>query len=469
MEAVAVFDHGKTNLKLSLAAPDGTILAARTTPTPTRPGPPYRHADLDAVERWLIEGLGAFGEKRAIAAVVATGHGSAGVLVDGEGPVLPMLDYEETVPPGIDAEYRRVMPGYGEAGSGILGGATHLARQLHWLEACWPGAVARARHLLPLPQYWAWRLSGVAALELTSLGAQSHLWDARERRFTNLVAARGWNRLLPAIRPAWDRLAPLTGSFRRATGLGPGTEVLCGIHDSSAALYRWRRARLGAATLLSTGTWIVGLRAGLDPAALRRILVEARSMTANVDVDGGTVAGVLTMTGRERAVLAGEGTGPADAEDVARVVRGRTVALPSFVPFDGVFPGSAGRGSIEGPMPKGPGERAALATLYAALLADACVDLLGDGAGTVVLDGGLTADPAFGGLVAALAPGREVLVDASGDGTTIGAALLWTHGHPAPPAASPRKARPLEVPGLAAYRERWRALAEAAGGRDEEP
>ena len=59
----------------------------------------------------------------------------------------------------------------------------------------WPEAVARARHFLGGPQYWAWRFSGAAATELTYLGAQSHLWDVRrtalhaDRRRARLAAA----------------------------------------------------------------------------------------------------------------------------------------------------------------------------------------------------------------------------------------------------------------------------------------
>ena len=58
----------------------------------------------------------------------------------------------------------------------MMHGATHLARQMLWLEHGWPDAFAAARAYLALPQYWAWRLSGAAASEVTSLAAQSHLW-----------------------------------------------------------------------------------------------------------------------------------------------------------------------------------------------------------------------------------------------------------------------------------------------------
>ena len=48
-------------------------------------------------------------------------------------------------------------------------------------------------------------------------------------------------------------------------------------------------------TVVSTGTWIVGLSDSFDPTALS----EARGMTCNADVYGRPLAGALTMGGRE--------------------------------------------------------------------------------------------------------------------------------------------------------------------------
>ncbi len=52
-----------------------------------------------------------------------------------------------------------------------------MARQLLWLETEWPEKVAAARWYLGGPQYWAYRLSGGGASELTYLAAQTHFWN----------------------------------------------------------------------------------------------------------------------------------------------------------------------------------------------------------------------------------------------------------------------------------------------------
>jgi hypothetical protein len=96
-------------------------------------------------------------------------------------------------------------------------------------------------------------------------------------------------------------------------------------------------------------------------------------------------------------------------------------------------------------------------------MASACLDLL-ESEGTAVIDGGLAAQPLLPRLVAALRPGSRILVEAAGDGTAAGAALLRDHGSrraPVPLTLTP--APPLELPNLAAHQSRWRAAAASAG------
>ena len=62
-----------------------------------------------------------------------------------------------------------------------------LGAQLHWQQKLFPQAFARATDLLLLPQYWAWRLSGTKATEVTSLGAHTHLWRPAEGAFSGLA------------------------------------------------------------------------------------------------------------------------------------------------------------------------------------------------------------------------------------------------------------------------------------------
>lgn len=422
MSTVAVFDVGKTNVKLTAADPEGRLLETLSVPNPTYPGPPYRHHDVAALEDRLVDGLRDLGTRHAIEAIVPVGHGSGCVLVGPDGPAMPMIDYEQATPSWVDEDYRHIAGSFRQRGSPIMLGAAHLARQMLWLERGWPAVFADARHTLALPQYWSWRLSGVAASEVTSLAAQSHLWCPADAEPARLVADRGWERLLPPLRPAWDTLGPLKPELAARTGLSAGTRVLNGIHDSSANLYRYGAAGLSDVTVVSTGTWIVAIsdRDGPD------LDVERPGLCCSADVRGRPLPSLLTMGGREFTAVAGPAAGPASEAALARLVDTGTVALPSFGGDDALFPGTARTGTIEGSLDDDGESRFTLAVLYAALLTDRCL-AGGAATATVVLDGPFVRDPLYGAIVAALNPGRRVLVNLDRYGTAVGASLLASH------------------------------------------
>lgn len=451
MSAVAVLDVGKTNVKLSAVTADGVVLEQVSTPNRVLPGPPYPHHDLAGLEAWLLDALRDLASRHAIGAIVPCTHGGSGVLVGETTAAMPMIDYETPLPPDVAEAYRAAADGFRErGGSLIMLGAAHAARQLLWLEREWPEAVAGARAYLHTPQYWAWRLSGVLADEVTSAAAQSHLWCAPDGRPSAIVARQGWGRLLPPLTPAWATLGPVTPAVAARTGLDPATRVLCGIHDSSANFYRYQAAGLADMTVISTGTWIVALtdRGGVDfdrPMPGR---------SCNADVHGRPVPGMLTMGGREFSAVADGAPGPADRAAIARLVADGTMALPFFGPDDGLFPGRAGMGHIEGPL--APADRFSLAVLYAALLTGEVLDAL-PRAQTVVLDGNFVRDPLYGALVQRLHPEVEVRVNADSFGISAGAALLASHeGRTAPIRLDLARPDISGLPDLIPYRARWR-------------
>ena len=193
MEAVAVFDVGKTNVKLVAVTKAGELLDLLSRSNPVFPAPPYSHHDLGLLENWLLENLRCFGARYAIEAIVATGHGSGGVLVGQDGPLIPMLDYEQEPPADIARDYPQLAGSFRERGSSCQFASAHLAKQMLWLERAFPLEFAAARAYLAHPQYWAWRLGGVMASEITNLAAQSHLWCVLDRRLSRIVDHRGWS------------------------------------------------------------------------------------------------------------------------------------------------------------------------------------------------------------------------------------------------------------------------------------
>lgn len=457
---LAVFDVGKTNIKLSAVDAGGRVLETLSLANPVREGPPWRHHDLAAIRAWLFDGLGALARRHALAGFVPVGHGSGGVLVwddpdmGGDGAALPMIDYEQPLPEEVRRAYATLAGPFFDRGSALMHGATHQARQLFWMEREAPQAVASARWYLGIPQYWAWVMSGVAVSEASVLGAQSHLWNVPERRWAAIVPARGWGRLMPPFARAWERVGSIRPALAARHGLPPALAVFAGGHDSSVNFYRYQAAGLREATVISTGTWIVGL-SGTTPLEM---LDEHRGMTCNSDVFGAPLGGVLSMGGREYAAIAGPDAPqvPVAVETAARLAARGTMALPSFGDSDSLFPGSAGRGRILGEPPATAAERKALAVLYCALLTAECLDALGPGR-EVVLDGSFVREPLYPALVGAFAPGRRVRFSLDAYGVAAGAALLAGHGartEPVPVDLSEPGALP---PVFTAYAQRWRA------------
>ena len=448
---VAVFDLGKTNIKVVVFDRGGAVLAERSAPNaPLAPDAQWPYLKLDAEGAWsfLVGVLKELGRRHPIEAISTTTHGCAGVIMGRDGAAIPPLDYEFDGFAAVDADYDAVRPPYEETRSPRLPRGLNLGREIFYLERRFPAQFDEATAFLTYPQYFAWRLSGVMASEATSLGAHTDLWRPAEGRLSSMVEKLGWRRLFPPMRKAWDTLGTLKPEIAVATGLSPEVRVVCGAHDSNASLVPHLKSRRDPFTVISTGTWVIIMAVGgkgrLDPNA---------DMLANVDVRGEPVPTARFMGGREFSVLAGEAPADADEADIAAAVTSGALALPAFSDQGGPFAGRAGR--IEGEAPATPKARAALATLYAALMTAHLIRRL-EAPGDLIVEGGLTRSPAFAAVLARLMPARRVVVAPMSAGAAAGAAMLAHWDEPrAPPRLDP--ARAWTVPGLDAYRRRWEA------------
>jgi L-fuculokinase len=450
---VAVFDIGKTNMKVVVFDAAGEVVAERGHPNGTLlPGArwPYRSLYTEGAWAFLVRALKDFGGQFPIEAISIAGHGAAGVLVGDKDAALRPVDYEFEIDGAIAAEYDKVRPPFEETLSPNLPRGLNLGRQVYYLQSRFPAEFAAVRAFLGYPQYWSWRLSGVAATEFTAMGAHTDLWRPNEGDLSSMVDTLGWRRLFPPMRKAWDTLGSLRPEVAAATGLSPNVRIVCGAHDSNASLVPHLLSRRDPFTVISTGTWViimaVGGTARLDPTA---------DMLANVDVHGRPVPTARFMGGREFSVLAGDAPADADEADVAAVIASGALALPAFSDQGGPF--AARKGVIEGDAPATPTARAALATLYSALMTAHMLRRL-EAPGDLIVEGGFTRSTAFAAVLARLMPGRRVVIAPMSAGAAAGAAMLahWGELHP-PPRLEP--AREWQLPGLEAYQDRWeRAL-----------
>ena len=449
-DLIAVLDVGKSNVKLSIvAASTGATVSHQERPTHALDGPMLPQLDVRGIEEWLIASLAGAPGRERIRCLVPVAHGATAALVDEGGEVLVVPDYEASEFEQVAQQYREVRDPFEESYSPFLPRGLNLGRQLFFLQHHRATLFERADRILLYPQYWAWRCSGVAASEITSLGCHSDLWNPTLRRPSALAEREGWAALLPPMRSASDDLGPITEHFARRTGLDPHCRVLCGIHDSNASYLRHIASRpVGEpVAVVSSGTWTIVMARGTDLSRLR----ENRDMLANIDAFGQSVATARFMGGREYAAIAGEldtHIAPS-ADSAASVIRQGAMALPAFSASGGPFAHHAGRlidaGALSGI------ERAALATLYCALMVDLLLDLL-DSHGDLLIDGPLATNQLFPAVMAALRPGAAVFADGARESIVAGSVLA----QPLPAGAAAARVTPIALAGLSDYRRAWR-------------
>ena len=56
------------------------------------------------------------------------------------------------------------------------------------------------------PQYFAWRLTGVKASEITYLGCHSDLWSFKKKKFSTFVYKNNLEKKIPKIYKSWKKL-----------------------------------------------------------------------------------------------------------------------------------------------------------------------------------------------------------------------------------------------------------------------
>jgi sugar (pentulose or hexulose) kinase len=456
---IGILDVGKTHTRfIAVDARTGDVATQQQRASGSIAGSSIRALDVLGIERWLRDTMAAFPDKAAIEALVPIAHGAAAALLDADRQVQWVPDYEDPAFELAADDYRPQRDPFAETFSPYLPGGLNLGRQLHYLESRHATQFQRVQCCLLYPQYWAWRLSGEQASEVTSLGCHTDLWRPREATASRLADRRGWSRLLPALRPASGTLGRVSAEWVRATGLDPGCRVQCGIHDSNASYLSHRIGRPASQpfAVVSSGTWVIVMAHGSDLTRLR----ESDDLLANVDALGHAVPTARFMGGREYQQIVGSSDAQVVSSDDAldSILRRRAFALPP-ARAAAMQPGFAGRlVRAEGLDLK---QRAALASAYLALRTDRRLSDLG-AAGDIVIDGPLSANRVFVELLASLRPQSRIRwpVTRSGvshSGVVRAGLILAGLRPPGKEFAEVETADPR--PGFRAYHSEWTALA----------
>ena len=469
--ATVVLDVGKTLSKLSLWAPDGQLLHRRRRQNSRIDAGHYAGLDAAGIEAWLVETLRDFARVADVSAIIPVAHGAAAAIVRDGLLVQPPLDYEQSIPAAIRRKYDAQRDAFALSGSPALPDGLNLGAQPYYLETLNHYLLAGNATILPWPQYWSWLLSGVAASEVTSLGCHTDLWRPLAATPSELSVSRGWAAHMAPRVGAGAVLGHITKEWAEKTGLPRDVRVHCGLHDSNAALLAARAFREiddRDATVLSTGTWFVGMRAAISGSvADLASLPETRDCLVNVDPFSRPVPSARFMGGREIELLTGADESridipsdqPALLRGVPNVLASDAMILPTYIRNTGPFPNSRGRWLS---IPGDETQRRTAVGLYAALVADVSLDLIG-ARECLLIEGRFAECEVFARALAALRPDTTVYVGHANSDVSFGALRLLDPALPPPSSLS--RVLPL-TDDLNDYRQRWRALS-SAGARSE--
>nr|WP_210333585.1 FGGY-family carbohydrate kinase [Rhizobium sp. ARZ01] len=450
-ETIAVIDIGKTNAKVVLV--DGESfreLAVRTMKNGVVDAPPYPHFDTERLWAFILESLRALHAERTIDRISVATHGATAALVDKDGGLaLPVLDYEHAGPQELSAEYEALRPAFAETGTPKLPVGLNAGMQLYWQSRRFPEAFAKVAAILMYAQYWSFRLTGVLAGEVTSLGCHADLWEPANHRYSTLVTRQGWQRLMPSLRKASDVLGAVRADVAAVTGLHRETPVHCGIHDSNASLLPYVLTTPSPYAVVSTGTWVVLMAMGATP----KELDEHRDTLVNVNALGDPVPSARFMGGRAFSLLGGSNALVGDTA-IANVLASQAMILPSIPGDSGPYPGQEARWTIDrGQL--GEDEAQVAIAFHLALMSATCLSLIGAD-GPSIVEGPFAANVPYLAMLKA-ATGRDVFVGESATGTSIGAACLAVENVPKPRLRQVEESLPEAA---VAYIQKWRDLAD---------
>jgi sugar (pentulose or hexulose) kinase len=448
--ATAVLDVGKTVSKISLWDSAGGLITRETRPNRQVESGGHRVLDTEGIETWLADTFRRLTSYAEIGSIIPVGHGAAAVLVRDGNMVDPPVDYEEPVSTQLRALYDERRDPFFLTGSPALPNGLNLGVQLFRVN----DTFKRDTRILLWPQYWAWRLSGMEASEVTSLGCHTDLWYPKAGRFSGLAESMEWSSHFPPLRRAGEVLGTIKPEWPALLGLRRDTKIHCGLHDSNAALLAARSYPELAgkeSTVLSTGTWFVAMRSPASDAQLPE-LQEDRDCLFNVDVHGKPVPSARFMGGREIEMLGGIDSRPTASMLAAlpRVIESGVMALPTFVP--GVGPFRTHKGCW---LNKPDDEAAQCATvcLYAAMVANASLNLIG-AKERILIEGRFAQIEPFVQALAALRPRDAIFATDGGIDASFGALSLLNQA--CRPTERLRRIRPLQAD-LNDYHSKWNA------------
>ncbi len=253
-EVILIFDVGKTNKKVALFDRNLKILHEEETRfEETADDDGFPCDDAVQLESWVKKSILDYShsKKYTLKGVNFATYGASLVYLDKKGRrIAPVYNYLKPLSGqwleafykshgGVDEFSRRTAsPALGMLNSGL---------QLLWLKRDKPELFGRVHHILHLPNYFSYLVTGRINSEHTSIGCHTAMWDFEGMTYHPWLKEEGV--VLPQ---------PVQISETRLIKVGEAAfETGVGIHDSSSSLAPYILAPGDPFVLISTGTWSI--------------------------------------------------------------------------------------------------------------------------------------------------------------------------------------------------------------------
>ena len=175
---IAVFDIGKTNKKLLIYDPGLNILKIEKTQIEEFSKGHFKHDNILEIEKWIIASLKNNASEFNIKAISISAHGATFTCVNDKGDLaIPELSY--TTDPG-EAFHEAFFNEMGSRESlqdqtctpdfNVL---LNVAKGIKYAQDRFGEQFNHVKHILNLPQYFSFRLTGIAPADPTYVGCHS--------------------------------------------------------------------------------------------------------------------------------------------------------------------------------------------------------------------------------------------------------------------------------------------------------
>lgn len=451
--ALAVLDIGKTNKKLVIYDDMMNLVTIRKRAIDTISVDGLDLEDIETVVQWFLEELRDLSAQYNIKAISITTHGATLVCVDSQGkPSMSPVAYTNEVDDSVHKRFWETMGNpkdlQRQTATAEIKPLINVGKLLWYMKERWPEDFAKTSHILFYPQYFAYRLTGKVAADITSVGCHGYLWDFHRQEWSAVCDKLGIRTMLP-LQPSLpgECLGTITRDVADSSGLSPDTLVTMGIHDSNSSLIPYLITQEKDFVLNSTGTWCVAMHPANDVVFEENEL--GKMVFYNLSFEAKPIKTSILMGGFEYSVYTDalmkhhqlSDWPDYDPQMYADILDNpRTFLLPTMLPGAGQFPEAVARvidGSNEYAIEDILAQKVwpeafndyqsgfALANLSLAIQTRIALQRVGLTPGTkVFIEGGFRQNTNYGALLGALLPDNPLYLTSLDEATSFGAALI---------------------------------------------